>query len=156
MKTFKIISLGMLLLSITSCSVAKKSTSKKKTLQQKIESKDFTFFVDRCLPTGIEISTFNTDVILKLNETTAYANLPFHGLLSVNPNEMTEGPISFNGPMQDYTMKQVPNKGWNITFKVVSDPYTYQVTMEISTKGKAVVRVTSNKRSTMTYFGDID
>ena len=141
---------------MASCSVAKKSTAEKKSLQQKIESKDFTFFVDRCLPTGLEISTFNSDVILKLKDITAYANLPFHGLLSVNPNEMTEGPISFNEPMQDYTMKQVPNKGWYITFKVLSDPYIYQVSIEISIKGKAIVKVASNKRSTMTYFGDVD
>jgi hypothetical protein len=156
MKTCKAILGLILMIALVSCSVAKKPVTGKKTLQQKIESKDFTFFVDRCLPTGLENSTFNSDVILKIKDETAYANLPFHGLLSVNPQQMTEGPISFNGPMKEFSMNQDPAKGWNLFFKVDSDPYSYQVTIEISAKGKAIVKVKSTQRSTMTYFGDID
>ena len=156
MKTSKAILGMMLIIALVSCSVAKKPITGKKTLQQKIESKDFTFFVDRCLPTGLENSTFNSDVILKIKNETAYANLPFHGLLSVNPQQMTEGPINFNGPMKGFSMKYDSMKGWNLIFNEDGDPYSYQVTMEISTKGKAVVKVKSTERSTMTYFGDID
>lgn len=141
---------------VVSCSVVKKPVTGKKTLEQKIESKNFTFFVDRCLPTGLENSTFNSDVILKIKNDSAYANLPFHGLLSVNPQQMTEGPISFNCRMKEFSMKHDSAKGWNLFFKVDGDPYSYQVTIEISTKGNAVVKVKSTKRSTMTYFGDID
>src|ERR1035437_8306257 len=144
MKTFKTIWLGLLLFSVASCTVVKKSVSEKKTIQQKIESKDFTFFVDRCLPTGLEISTFNSDVNIKIKNETAYGNLPFHGLLNVNPQERTEGPISFNGPKKGYTMTH-DSKGWRILFKIVSDPYIYQVDMTISTDAKAIVKVTSTK-----------
>jgi hypothetical protein len=156
MKTSKAILGLMLIITVVSCSVAKKPVIGKKTLQQKIESKDFTFFVDRCLPTGLETSTYNSDVILKIKNETAYANLPFHGLLSVNPQQMTEGPINFNGPMKEFSMNYDSIKGWNLFFNVDGDPYSYQVTMEISTKGKAIVKVKSTKRSTMTFFGDID
>ena len=156
MKTFKAILGLMLIITVVSCSVTKKPVTAKKTLQQKIESKDFTFFVDRCLPTGLENSTFNSDVILKIKDETAYANLPFHGLLNVNPQQMTEGPINFNGPMKEFSKNYDSTKGWNLFFKVDGDPYSYQVTIEISTKGKAVVKVKSTKRSTMTYFGDVD
>jgi len=156
MKTYKPIWIWLLIFLVVSCSVAKKSVSDKKTLQQKIESKDFTIYVTRCLPTDLVNSSFNSDVVLKVKKDTAYANLPFHGLLSVNPMEMTEGPISFDGPMREFTMTQNPTVGWNLLFKVDSDPYTYQVNIEISNKGKAVVKVSSSKRSTMTYFGDLD
>lgn len=156
MKTNKPIWIWLLIFLVASCSVAKKSVSDKKTLQQKIESKDFTIYVTRCLPTDLVNSSFNSDVVLKVKKDTAYANLPFHGLLSVNPMEMTEGPISFDGSMREFTMTQNPTVGWNLLFKVDSDPYTYQVNIEISNKGKAVVKVSSSKRSTMTYFGDLD
>jgi len=121
-----------------------------------VESKDFTVYVTRCLPTDLVNTSFNSDVVLKVKKDTAYANLPFHGLLTVNPMDMTTGPITFNGPMREYTMSQSPANGWSILFKVYSDPYTYQVAVEISKKGKAVVKVTSTKRTTMTYFGDMD
>jgi len=156
MKTTKTIWLGLLIIAVVSCAAGKRTTSIKKTLPQKVETKDFTFYVDRCLPTGLEISTYNSDVVIRLKDSTAYGNLPFHGLLSVNPMEMTEGPITFNGLMKGFTKTYNPAKGWNILFKVVGEPYTYQVEMQISTKGKAVVKVTSTKRSTMTYFGEVD
>ena len=156
MKIFKTISLCMLILFAAACSVGKKSVSQKLTLQQKVESKDFTFFVDHCLPTDLVNSSFNSDVIVKLKNGNAYGNLPFHGKLSVNPQEMTSGPISFDGPMKDFTMAKIPSKGWNLFFNIDNESYLYQVEMEISLTGKAVVKVSSTKRSTMTYFGDVD
>jgi len=156
MKSFKTISLCMLILFAAACSVGKNSVSQKLTLQQKIESKDFTFFVDHCLPTDLVNSSFNSDVIVKLKNGNAYGNLPFHGKLSVNPQEMTSGSISFDGPVKDFTMAKIPSKGWNLFFNIDNESYLYQVEMEISLTGKAVVKVSSTKRSTMTYFGDVD
>jgi len=156
MKMFKTISVCMLILFAAACSVGKKSVSQKLTLQQKVESKDFTFFVDHCLPTDLVNSSFNSDVIVKLKNGNAYGNLPFQGKLSVNPQEMTSGPISFDGPMKDFTLAKIPSKGWNLFFNIDNESYLYQVEMEISLTGKAVVKVSSTKRSTMTYFGDVD
>ena len=156
MKTFKTFFLYTLIFLAASCSVGKKSVSQKLTLPQKVESKDFTFFVDHCLPTDLVNSSFNSDVIVKLKNGNAYGNLPFHGKLSVNPQEMTSGPISFDGPVKNFTMAKIPSKGWNLFFNIDSNPYTYQVEMEISLSGKAVIKVSSTKRSTMTYFGDVD
>ena len=156
MRTFKTISLWLFILLVASCSVVKTSVNNEKTLQQKVESKDFTFYVERCLPTDLLNSSFNSDVVLKIKNNTAYGNLPFHGLLSVNPMDMTSGPISFDGPMKEFTLTQNGAKGWNLLFKVDSAPYIYQVNMEISVNGKAVVKVTSTKRSTMTYYGEVD
>ena len=156
MKTFKTSFIWLLLFFVAACYAVKKPVTEKKSLQQKVESKDFTVYVTRCLPTDLVNTSFNSDVVLKVKKDTAYANLPFHGLLTVNPMDMTTGPITFNGPMREYTMSQSPANGWSILFKVYSDPYTYQVAVEISKKGKAVVKVTSTKRTTMTYFGDMD
>jgi len=156
MKMFKTISVCMLILFAAACSVGKKSVSQKLTLQQKVESKDFTFFVDHCLPTDLVNSSFNSDVIVKLKNGNAYGNLPFQGKLSVNPQEMTSGPISFDGPVKAFTLAKIPSKGWNLFFNIDSNPYMYQVEMEISLTGKAVVKVSSTKRTTMTYFGDVD
>ena len=156
MKTIKTSSLWLLLLVAAACSTVRKPVTEKRSLQQKVESKDFTIYVSRCLPTDLVNTSFNSDVVLKVKNDTAYANLPFHGLMTVNPMDMTTGPITFNGPMREYVLSQNPGKSWNILFKVDSDPYTYQVAIEISNNGKAVFKVTSTKRTTMTYFGDTD
>lgn len=156
MKTNKATYLWLFLLLLTSCSVSNKSVTNKKTLQQKVESKDFTIFVSRCLPTDLVNSPFNSDVVLKLKNDKAYANLPFHGLLNVKQLEAPTDPISFDGPMKELTINPNSAGGWDLSFKVESDPYTYQVIINISTKGKAVVKITSTKRSTMTYFGEVD
>ena len=156
MKAFKTIWIIIVFFSVASCSLVNKSAANRRTLPEKVETKDFTVFVDRCLPTGLEITTFRSDEIFRLKNGIAYALLPFHGLLSVNPMNMTEGPICFNGPVKNFSMTQNPVNGWNILFKVESNPYLYQVDIKISNKGKAIVKITSNKRSTMTYFGEVD
>jgi hypothetical protein len=156
MKTFKTSFIGLFLFVVAACSTVKKLVTEKRSLLQKVESKDFIVYVTRCLPTDLVNTSFNSDVVLKVKKDTAYANLPFHGLMTVNPMDMTTGPITFNGPMREYTMSQNSSKGWSILFKVDSAPYTYQVAIEISNNGKAVFKVTSTKRTTMTYFGDTD
>ena len=156
MKTTKTICLGLLIFIVTSCSVANKSTTEKNTLKQKIESKDFTVFVVRSIPTNLINSTYNSDVVLKVKKDRAYANLPFHQKLSVNVHDMTEGQVSFDAQMEEFTSTQHPDKSWTIRFKVDGDPYSYQVNIEITAKGKAVIEISSPQRSTMTYYGDLD
>jgi hypothetical protein len=156
MKTYKTIWVGLLIFLLASCSGVKQVTSDKKTLEQKIDSKNFTIYISRCLPTDLVNSTFNTDVVIKLKNDTAYGNLPFHGYIkSVISREMTSGPINFNGPMQDFSMSHDQVKGWNLIFKVKSNEYLYQVDIEISTKGQAVAHVDSPERTSMTYFGEV-
>ncbi len=156
MKTFNTIWVGLFISLLASCSGVKQVATAKMTLDQKIESKNFTIYISRCLPTDLVNSTFNTDVVIKLKNDSAYGNLPFHGFLkSIISREMTSGPIDFNGPMQDFSMSNDPVKGWNIIFKVKSDEYLYQVEIEISNNGQAVARVDSPERTSMTYFGEV-
>lgn len=155
MKTIKTIWLLTFVFLVASCSV-KNSVSNKKTLQQKVESKDFTIYVSRCNPTDLVNSGFNSDVVLKLKNDIASADLPFHGKLNIKQLEQSMDPISFNNPMYDYLMNKNREGGWDITFKVKSDPYIYQVNITISTKGNAVAIITSNERTTMTYYGTVD
>jgi len=156
MNTFKTMLFGLLFLSATSCALIKKTPTDTRTLVQKVETKDFTFFIDRCMPTGIENSTFRSDEILKIRNDNAYALMPFHGIVTGDPMKNDSEPIRFNGPMRGFMMTHDPVKGWNITFNVESTPYIYQVNIVITNKGKAVVKVTSNQRTTMTYFGEVD
>ena len=156
MKPFKTIWLSIVLLSVASCSILNKSAADKRTLPEKVESKDFTVFFERCLPTGLEVTTFRSDEIFRLKNGIAYAFLPFHGLLNVNPIDMTDGPIRINGPVKDFSLTKNTVNGWSILFKVESNPYLYQVDIKISNKGKAVVTISSNKRSTMIYYGEVD
>jgi len=156
MNTFKTMLFGLLFLSATSCTLTKKSTSNTRTLAQKVETKDFTFFIDRSVPDGIRPTTFRSDEILKLKNGNASALMPFHGLVTGDPMKNDSEPIRFNGPMRGFMMTHDPVKGWNITFNVESTPYIYQVNIVITNKGKAVVKVTSNQRTTMTYFGEVD
>jgi len=156
MKTIRVIWLGLLIFILASCSVANKSTIGKNILQQKIELKDFTIFVVRSIPTNLINSSYNSDVVLKVKKDRAYANLPFHQELSVNIHDMTEGQVGFDAVMEEYTSTQHPDNSWTVRFKVDGDPYSYQVNIEVTAKGKAVVEISSPQRSTMTYYGDLD
>ena len=156
MKTSKAISFWLLLFIVTACTTTNKFITIKQKLQQKIEAKELTIFVTRCIPSDLVNSNFNTDVSLNIKGNNAYANLPFHSDLSVNPNEGTSGPISFDGTMKEYTMFQDSVKGWTLWFKVESGKYPYRVNVQISPKGKAVFEVSSPLRTTMTYWGEVD
>jgi len=156
MKTTKTIWLSIFIILLTSCSVTKKSTTGKNSLQQKIESKNFTVFVVRSIPTNLINSTYNTDVVLKVKKDRSYANLPFHQELSVNVNDMTEGQVSFDAEMEEFTSTRHPDNSWTIRYNVTGEPYSYRVNIEVTAKGKAVIEVSSPQRSTMTYFGDLD
>ena len=64
MNTLKTMIIGLLILSANSCTVTKKSPTDIRTLAQKVETKDFTFFIDRSVPDGIRATTFRSDEIL--------------------------------------------------------------------------------------------
>lgn len=155
MKTSKIVLFLLVTLCFSSCSIFKSGTRDTRTLQQKIESKHFTIGITRCRPTDLAFSTYGTEITLELKNDTAIADLPFHGLLDVNPNNMTQGNVKFNNKVQDFSMKSDDKGGWNFFFRVPSDPYLYQVEMSIDQKGYAVIIINSVKRSTMTYWGEV-
>jgi len=64
MNTFKTMIIGLLILSATSCTITKKSSTGTRTLAQRVEAKDFTFFIDRSVPDEIRAITFRSDEIL--------------------------------------------------------------------------------------------
>lgn len=138
-----------------SCSTVKKAVSMSKTLEQKIETRDYTIGVERCYPTDLVNSSFGSDVCVKVKNDSAFSDLPFHGLLDVNPQKVTAGNISVEDPIKEYVMKQNNKNGWDIAFLVNAKQYHYQFTIEISSKGKAVIKVTSTERTTMTYYGEV-
>ena len=152
----KTIGLWTLMLLFASCSTTRTTEAKIKDLQHKVESKKLTFYLSHCRPEGINERGYNADAMLKINNDHASADLPFHSKLYIKQEEKDAGPITFNGPVKEYSATQKPDKSWDIWFKVSNDKYTYQVNMQIPLKGETIVVISSDDRTNMYYYGEID
>ena len=95
----------------------------------------------------------NYDLILKKDSVMAY--LPFWGKAYTSLFN-DEGGIKFNEKMKEFQYDDLEKKGHNINFSVKTKDDTFHFNLNISTQGYANVIVTSNNKSRISYYGQIE
>jgi hypothetical protein len=127
-----------------------------RTLQEKVESKNFSISITHSNPSNLSKSYLGNDVELRLNKDSAFAHLPFFGVLNTIPMDQNDGGVNFEKPMKDFVLKKNPQVGWNLFFKIDTPQYKYQVRVDVAAEGKTVIYITSTERSPMTYYGEVE
>lgn len=150
----KAITFFLLLGTVTSCSLFHK-TIDNRTLKEKVEAKDFTISITHSNPSNFLDSYLGNDLDLRFKNDSAFANLPFFGTRNTAPMDQSESGINFEEKMKDFLMVQYPVSGWNLQFKIKTAQYKYQLKIMIDKNGKSSVYVTSETRSPMTYYGEV-
>jgi hypothetical protein len=155
MKTNMIIAI-MLLFIMVSCSITKTTPEASILITKKIESKNFTIEVNYANPLRMLPVYLNSNYTLRIKNDSAFAYLPYYGVIHVAPFDAREGGIKFETLMNEYkVLSNRMNSGWDIRFKVKPAMYEYSVHMKVYKDGKATVSFNSYQQDPISFNGEV-
>lgn len=123
-----------------------------------VESNRFRIEINRVHPTGgFDVSRFNPQGTIHINDTVAKGQLPYFGRAYSLPDP-TEGGIKFDGKMLDQSSKIVQKKKrtsitYEFNVRTINDVYRFYI--EIAPGGACTVNLNSNNRKSISYSGQI-
>ena len=97
-----------------------------------------------------------SEFFLKISQDTLESNLPYYGVANQARFGETDSPLEFTSYDFDYEMKTMKNGSYDITIRINDPSDPDQLNFSISTSGYATLRVTSNMRQPISFYGDID
>ncbi|NDV45545.1 DUF4251 domain-containing protein [Paludibacter sp. 221] len=157
MKTIIKASLSVfVLLATVACSSVKTNLERLNEVTQKINAKDYTIGVNYANPMRGKQIYLNFDYDLRIKNDSAFAYLPYYGVVSRAPYGGGKGGIKFAEPMKEYSI--APNKkndGWDIRFKVDTPDYNYDIMMNVFNDGSSLIKVNSFQRDPISFSGAI-
>ena len=130
---------------------AKENMEKTRAL---VESKKFEFTGNFMFPqNGQRVSMLTPPNTLKINGNTVTSNLPFIGTKQFTG---ANSGMMFEGDMEDYKMEFVDKKNEiRLRFKHKDGTETFSFQLDIAPDGYTYIVASSNKRTTITYSGNI-
>lgn len=141
------------------CQNSDKSSNKMQAFEQlmvMIKDKPIEFVAQRAFPMGYKsMDLFSNPNHLRISGDSAFVYMPFFGrAYSVTPGE--RGGFHFEGVMQNKEFKMDEKKRRiAIAFSMNEGIDQYQFYLEIAGKENATLNISSNKRSPISYNGDI-
>lgn len=126
-----------------------------KQTQMLIDSKYWQFDARRVMPSGGQGKSLTTHYTVKLDEQELSSHLPFFGrAFSVDYGSNTS-PLSFEGSVKKYEIKDWKKGGWIIKLQIDKENDLIEYTFTIANTGSATLSVNSNKRQHISFFGEI-
>ena len=150
------ISIAAIMFTATSCSSVKATPEATAGVTKQIEAKDYTIDARMVNPLRGKAIPLSYSYQLRVKGDSAYAYLPYYGVAQWAPYGDTDGGIKFDEPMKDYTI--TPNKknnGWDISFKVDTKTYNYEIFLNIFNNGNASFTVNSPDRDVIMFTGEV-
>jgi len=126
-------------------------------MMELIDSEKYEFIGFKANPQrGPQIDLTTRQNFLSIQSGDATADMPYFGRAYSDGYSSSDGGIKFNGPMESYKVKKNENKHRvTIKFKVKGIDDTYNCTLSASNMANASLSISSNKKSTISYFGKI-
>lgn len=142
---------------LMSCSITKTTPETINKVTQKIETKNFDIKMNRAIPLRMRTVNLTSSYNLKIVGDSAFAYLPYYGVVQSAPYGSSEGGIKFAEPMTDFSYnKDLKKHKHELFFKVKSGSSTYQVRVEIYENGSSSANISSYERDAITFYGDMD
>ncbi len=132
-----------------------KTTQKKGRIEQLVNSQNFEFVGRTAFPLGsspVELSsnpnsvTFTPDLI--------FSDMPYYGTGYAGMALGRDAGMSFQGKPEKFTIERKA-KGFEISAVVKSKDDTKTLSLSVSESGSAMLTISSNDRSTISYQGEI-
>lgn len=155
----KQIILGVILLLITSISYAQKRNNKviesDTVITKMLNDKTFKINAKTALPNyGRSVSLDNRySVEIKGDSVMSY--LPYFGRAYSLPYGGGEGLI-FNSTIKDYKVKLVKKSGTEVKFSTRTGEDNYEYTITVYPGGSSNIRVSSNNKQAIDFFGELN
>ena len=132
-----------------------KQNAKQQALKDMISSRRYTFVAQSATPMNGSVKQLTPDYGLSVKNDTLNVYLPYYGRAYTATIGSTEGGINFKSLDIEYTEKEAKKGGWDISIKPKDQSDAQQLTLSISSSGYTTVRVTSNTREMISFYGYI-
>jgi|GEM_PF-4787590 len=126
-------------------------------IQALIASKNYGFDANRASPLGLPSrSIVNLDNFIKVHNDSTQGYLPYFGEMRLGGGYGEGGPIQFDSGIKAYKVRQKKNnKGVIVSFSAKNGNEQFDLTMDITKSGSAMVTIKSLHRNSITYNGVI-
>jgi len=123
---------------------------------QLINSREFDFIATRALPQdGGSVDLTTNSNFIKFHPDCVVSYMPFYGR-AYHVDYGGDGGIKFDAKPKEFKVTtRNRGKGYAITISVPVSRDCFQLNLIVSPDGSATLTISSNDRSTITYFGDI-
>jgi hypothetical protein len=120
-----------------------------------VDSKDFVFIADKALPQGYKTIDLTTNPnYVKFQPDFIKSEMPFFGRAYSGSGYGGDGGLDFEGKPEEFSIEKGKNS-YNIKAVVKGRNDTYTLSLSVFFEGSASLTINSNKRSTISYNGEI-
>lgn len=124
-------------------------------VEKMLTSGDYKIKMTSATPSGGRLINLNDNYTIEIRNDSSIAWLPYFGRSYRAPMSTDESGIRFKEPIKDYTLTTTRKGMYQIKMQV-KDPYDYYtINMDISPTGSASVRINSNNKTQISFFGDV-
>jgi len=154
---FYAILLSLTILFQISCSSSKTTAGEEKTaqLKQQIESRNYRISVNYMLPSQGVSRSLTSPYSLTVQGDSLISYLPYIGRAYSVPYGGGNG-LNFTAPLFDYSLSFNSKETASILFRARSEGDVILYNIEIYSNRKATIRVTSNNRQGISFYGEIE
>lgn len=157
MKLNVITTLSIIIFSLCSCKVIKSDIENVDKISKSIENKLFTVSFNYVNPMRMQSIALTSEYTLTIKGDSAFAYLPYYGVVHTAPFNMSDGGIKFASAMQKLDKRlNKKHDGWEIRFKIDKPEYHYNLHLTVYKNGSSTLQVNSYDKDPISYFGEIE
>ena len=120
-----------------------------------VESGQYIFVAQYAFPMSGRTVTLTSEYDLTVSKDTIIAYLPYYGKAYQAPIDPSEGGIKFTSVKFDYRTIKSKKDGWDISMTAKDQSDNSQLSLHISTNGRATLQVSDIFRQPITFTGYI-
>jgi hypothetical protein len=141
-------------------SIAQTSTEQKKQdqytdLKNQIDAKQFRFHAQSATSMKGMTRQLTSEYYLKLYKDSLSVDLPYYGRSFTASYPPTDLSIEFKTSEFSYQADTLKKGGWNISIVPKNQSNASKISLSITTSGYCTLRVSSNTREPISYYGTI-
>jgi len=133
---------------------AEKKAQQIAEIKADVESKNFVFDARTANPMKGASRTLTSEYDVTVKNDSVFCYLPYFGVAYTADYGSTQGPLTFDQPVKNYTM-ETDKKGYVVEVKTSNKSDAIEFTFHISETGSTSLTVNSTNRQSITFFGDI-
>lgn len=135
----------------------KNKLEKQEQIKKLLESREFVFSPQSATPSSGGMIQLTTEFFLKINKDSLESNLPYYGTNNQSSfGRMNENILEFYSTDFDYEFKILKNGSYDISIKLNDPSDPDQINFSVTSSGYATVRVISNIRQAISFYGQIE
>jgi hypothetical protein len=132
-----------------------KKIEKQKQIDSLVNAKTFDFVARTALPTGYKsVNLASTTNYVKYQPDLIDSYMPFYGRAYSGVGYGSDEGLKFTGKPEDFTVTK-GKKNYDLSATVKGESDTFRLSLSVSFEGSATLTITSNKRSAISYSGEI-